>query len=312
MREQFLGQLVGPRDRHRRGRRQLHQQVVDLLHLDAHARMHPGLGHQRIVFRGQVDGVDQVAIGIEQATGAGEEHDLVRLQDLDQFVGRPIGVDVEDLAANRLPERGDDRNRARPHRRQHRVGMDSHDFPDQAVAFGVQRLGFEHARGDRGGAHALRLQGLDQMTVLLLRHPAHDRQRRGIGDAQSVHGAPLDAGGDHRFVQLRAGAVDDDRRQPDLLQEGKRGHQGLQFVAQDRAADLDHGEARGIELGEPAQVLLDLLRAAHVGQQPDDGGPDIVHRGPPMMRRKAAPTVSSCSSATHSSEECAWAMSPGP
>lgn len=39
------------------------------------------------------------AIGIEQAAGAGEEDDLVRLQLLHQFVGGEVGVDVEDLVS---------------------------------------------------------------------------------------------------------------------------------------------------------------------------------------------------------------------
>ena len=78
------------------------------------------------------------------------------------------------------------------------------------------------------------------------------------------------------LVELRAGAVDHDRRQAHLLQERQRSHQRLEFIAQDRAAHLHHGEARRIELREALEVLLDFLGAGHVGQQPDDGGTQVV------------------------------------
>ena len=52
----------------------------------------------------------------------------------------------------------------------------------------------------------------------------------------------------------------------------KRRNQRIELVAQHRAAHLDHGEARRVELREALEVLLDLLRAGHVGQQADDRG----------------------------------------
>ena len=71
------------------------QRVLDLLR----AVVDPRLRHQVLVFGGQVDRVDHPALLVEQAAGAGEEDDLVRLQHLDQFVGGEVGVDVEDLPA---------------------------------------------------------------------------------------------------------------------------------------------------------------------------------------------------------------------
>src|SRR3546814_15744410 len=47
--------------------------------------------------------------------------------------------------------------------------------------------------------------------------------------------------------------------------------QRIELVAQHRAADLDHGEARRVELREALEVLADLLRAAHARKQADDG-----------------------------------------
>src|SRR3546814_11712681 len=86
-----------------------------------------------------------------------------------------------------------------------------------------------------------------------------------------VDDALVDPGRLHRFVQLRAGAVHHDRGQPDLLQEGQRRDQRVKFVAQDRAADLDHGEARRVEPREALEVLADLLRATHARTQADAG-----------------------------------------
>jgi hypothetical protein len=114
------------------------------------------------------------------------------------------------------------------------------------------------------GAHVLRLQCLDQAQVFLLRDATHDGQAFRAGDAQAVHDLPSRCRPLHFLVELRAGAVQDDRRQADLLQEGQRGHQRVEFVAQDRAADLDHGEARRVELREALEVLLDFLRTRHV------------------------------------------------
>ena len=80
--------------------------------------------------------------------------------------------------------------------------------------------------------------------------------------AQAVDGLLLDAGGGQLLVELRTGAVHDDRRQADLLQERERRRQRVEIVAQHRAADLDHREALRVELREALEVLLDLLRAA--------------------------------------------------
>src|SRR3546814_4901974 len=64
-----------------------------------------------VVFGTQVDRVDHAFLAIEQAAGAGEKHDLVRLQILDQIVGRPVGIDVEDLPGRGFTQRGDHRDR---------------------------------------------------------------------------------------------------------------------------------------------------------------------------------------------------------
>src|SRR5690606_34969017 len=50
----------------------------------------------------------------------------------------------------------------------------------------------------------------------------------------------------------------------------------IELVAQHRAADLDHGETRCVELREALEVLADLLRAAHARKQAEDGLAGLV------------------------------------
>src|SRR3546814_8321745 len=104
-----------------------------------------------------------------------------------------------------------------------------------------------------------------------LQYAADDGKHGGVGVAQVVDDTLVNPGRLHRLIQLRAGAVDHYRGQPDLLQEGQRRDQRIELVAQHRAADLDHGEARRVELREALEVLADLLRAAHARKQADDG-----------------------------------------
>ena len=269
--EQLLGQVGRAGDRHRGGQRQPVEQVLDLLDLHPHAAIDPRLLHQVLELGGQVDRIDHPALLVEQAAGAGEEDDLVRLQHLDQLVGGKIGIDVEDLATGGLAQAGDHRDRTGLQAGLDRRQVDRSHLTDQAVGVAVQVLRFEHAAGDRGRARPALLQRLDQAQVGGLEHLAHDRQRFGRGHPQAVDGLLLDPGRGQFFVQLRPGTVDHDRGQSDFLQEGQRGGQRLQVIAQHRAADLDHGEALGVQLRETLQVLADLLRTGHARKQAHDG-----------------------------------------
>lgn len=252
---------------------------MDLLDLDLHARVQPVLLHQVFVLGRQVDRIDHPALAIEQATGAGEEHDLVGLQLFDQVIGRPVGVQVDHLPAGSFAEAGNDRDRTGLDRCLDALGVDGGDLADQAVLALVEEVGLEHAAGDRSRAHAGPLQGFDQAQVLAHEHATDDAQHLGRGHPQTVDGLLGDAGGLHLFVELRAGAMQHDRRQADLLQEGQRTDQRLHLVAQDRAADLDQGEALGVDLRETFQVLLDLLSRGHVGEQADDSGAEFFGHG---------------------------------
>ncbi|KAG1543681.1 hypothetical protein G6F50_013957 [Rhizopus delemar] len=178
---------------------------------------------------------------------------------------------VEELATGGLAQAGDDRNRAGTQAGFDRRQVDLLHLADQAVGVHVQVFGLEHATGNRGGARAVLVKSFDQAQIGLLEHPAHDRQRFRRGHAQTVDGLLLDAGGRQLGIQLRASAVQHDRGQPDFLQERQRGGQRVEIIAQHRAADLDHGEALGIQLRKALEVLADLLRAGHAGKQAHDG-----------------------------------------
>ena len=276
--EQFLGQLRGLGDGHRGGRRQLVEEILDLLDLDPHAAVDPRLVHQVLVFGGQVDGVDDPAVVIQQAAGTGQENDLVGLQDLHQFAGGKVRVDVQDLPTGGLTQTGDHRNRPRL-----QAGLDRREFdlghlPHQTERFAVEVVGFKHAGDDRGRPCTAALQRLHQPQILRVEHPPHDRQPLRGGHPQPVDGLLHDAGTRQLIVQLGTRAVQHDRGQADVLQERERGRQRIQIVAQDRATDLDHRKPRRVELREALQVLADFLGAGHAGQQPHDGlaGLDIV------------------------------------
>ncbi len=271
MGEEFLGHLGRLGDRDRGGERELAEQIVDLLELEPHPALHPGRAHQLLVLGAQVDRRDQAAGFIQQAAGAGEEDDLVRLQRRDQFVRRDIGIEVEDLAARRFAQARDDRDGAGLEAGLDRAEKHARHLADQAELAPLEIIGLEHAADDRAGARAHCLQRFDQLEVLRMEHAPHDRQCRGRGNAQAIDDRRVDTGLGQLLVELRSGAVDHDRGQPDLLQEGERRNQAFEMVLQDRAADFHHREARRIELRKALEVLLDLLGARHVGEQPHDG-----------------------------------------
>ena len=173
-----------------------------------------------------------------------------------------------------------------------------------------------------------------EIQQYLKRFSELDAKRPGRSHPQAVDGVLLDAGGGQLLVQLRTGAMQHDRGQPHLLQEGQRRGQVGQLVAQHRAADLHHGETLGVDFGETLEVLLDFLRAAHAREQAHDGLSGVLMRfhchvplhssvnagvgnrpsWPDFSTRRWTVSAYSCnwSSATHSSALWAWAMSPGP
>ena len=271
MGEQLAGQLRRAGDRHRGRRWQVIEQPADLLQLQPHAAVDPGRLHQLVVLGRQVDRVDHPALLVQQPAGAGQEDDLVGLQQPHQRVGGEVGVDVDDLPAGGLAEAGDHRDRACRERRADRGALDAGDLAHQAEPDRIDHPRLEHARDDRSGAGVMPLQRLHQPQVLGMEYLANHGQRPWRGDAQAVDGLLLDAGRGQLFVELGPGTMHHDRGQADVLEEGQRGRERVEVVAQHGPADLDDGEARGIELREALEVLAHLARARHGGEQPDDG-----------------------------------------
>src|SRR3546814_3960837 len=87
-----------------------------------------------------------------------------------------------------------------------------------------------------------------------LQYAADDGKHGGVGVAQVVDDTLVNPGRLHRLIQLRAGAVDHDRGQPDLLQEGQRRDQRIELVAQHRAADRSE---------EHTSELQSLMRSSY-------------------------------------------------
>ena len=196
------------------------EQVLDLLDLDAHAAQCSHGCAIRCSY--SVDRlIESMTLPslVEQATGAGEEDDLVRLQHLHQLVGGEIGVDVEDLTVRGLAERGDHRDRSGLQARLDRREVDARDLADQAVDVAVEILRFEHAGNDRGRARVDGLQRLDEPEVRCLEHAADDRQRRRRGHAQAVDGALVDARGGISSSSCGPAPCTTIGVRPDLLQE---------------------------------------------------------------------------------------------
>ena len=157
--------------------------------------------------------------------------------------------------------------------------VDLDHLADQAVPVAIEELRLEHAADDRSRARVDVLQRLDEAEVFGLRSPGapSDSASGDVTRRPSTRRFSMPAAASS-IIELRSGAVNHDRRQADLLQECQRRDQAVEIVAQHRAADLDHGEARRVELREALEVLLDFLRAAHVGKQAHDGRAQLLMR----------------------------------
>ncbi len=140
------------------------------------------------------------------------------------------------------------------------------DRANQTEPVPVDQFGLEHAIGDGGGAGSGFAQGLYQAQILALKYFSRDFENRGRSDTQSVHSPRFDPFCLERKVELRPTAMDDDRRQPDLLQECERRTEPAELGMQCGAADFDDGEFLALDTGKSTQVLLDFLLATEVSE----------------------------------------------
>ena len=103
-----------------------------------------------------------------------------------------------------------------------------------------------------------------------MEHAPSDLERGRRHLAEALHDGRVDAGARERAVELHVAAVNHDRHEPDALEERERRRERVEVALDDGAARLHDGELRRVDARVVAEVLLDLLAAADVGQQTGD------------------------------------------
>jgi hypothetical protein len=219
------------------------EKLLHLLDLQASTVAHPPLLHQVVVFLIKVDGGDLLAsVTVEQSTLFGEVNDLQRLESAGQFSGSDIGVDIKDLAIGGLGHGCKDRQAASVNGGLNWRAVHAIDLAHQVVLLLVEVIGLEDTGGERASPHAHALQFLNQLQVLLQEKLPGKSQGLSVRHTDTVFELRLDTGSLEHAVQLGTGAVDDDRVQSDMVQEGKGGGEGLEVFGNDSTADLDNGK----------------------------------------------------------------------
>ncbi len=210
----------------------------------------------------------------EPADHVGEEDDLVGAESGRHRAGGLVGVDVVGVAVAVRPDRGDHGYVVGGHVRQH-VDVDALDLTDEAdvlaagrgAAADAEQRAVVAAQPDGGLTVAGDAQH-DLLVDLADQHHLRYLDGGGIGHAQpgdelDRHPQPPHVGGD-----VRAAAVDDDRVQPDVLEQH---HVARELLAQAlvlhrRAAVLDH-DRLAVKLADVGQRLEQCGYVAHGGLQ---------------------------------------------
>ncbi len=245
VREELLGEVIGRRDGHRGGRRQLAEQGAYLDELALRLGIHRLVGDELVVVLGEVHGGANETALVGQAAGLVQVDDLVRLERQGERARDGIGVDDEDLALRRLAERRDDGEDAGLRRLGDGRLADRGDLAHQTEIGRLDALHLEDARRERPHARAEALDGLDETQVRLVEDAPRDLEGRGGHLAEAFHARYVDAGLRERAVELDVAAVNDDRHEPHALQEGEGRRERIQVVLDDRPARLHDRELRG-------------------------------------------------------------------
>lgn len=125
--------------------------------------------------------------------------------------------------------------------------------------------------GDNGpGPRPQTLQRLDQLEILLQKHPPRNLQRLRIRDPDPIDVLRLDAPLLQNPVQLRPGAVNDDGEQADGAEKGEGRGEGVEFLGDDCAADLDDCELGGGDGGEEVEVLVYFAAGGDCAEEAED------------------------------------------
>lgn len=272
--EEFLLQVGGVDDRNAGGTREITEEILHLLDLQASTVADPPLTHQMLILLVEVDRGNLLAgVTVEEPTLLGKVDDLEGLQRAGQLTSRHIGVDVEDLAIGGLGHGSQDRETASLDRGLNWRLVHAIDLTDKVVSLLVEIVGREDTGGKRAGAHTHALQFLDQLQVLLQKQLAGKSQSLAVGHPDTILELWLHAGLLQHAIELGASTVDDDGVETDMVEEGERGRQRVKVFGDNGTANLDDGELLGGDGGEVREVLLDLTLGADVTQQLDDGRP---------------------------------------
>ena len=204
-------------------------------------------------------------VGID-ALDVGEHDEFAGLQCHRERRRRRVGVDVEDLA--RLVEVGrDGRDHRDPPGRddvEHRGGVDPHDVADEAevdllavddsaALARLEQVGVLAGQPDR--ERAVLVDQADELALHLAgEHHAHDLHDLGRGHPQAALELTRQAHPLEHRPDLRAAAVDDDRMQAGIPEEGDvLGEGGLEGVVGHRVAAVLHDDQRPTEAFQPRQ-----------------------------------------------------------
>ena len=271
--EQLLLQIGRVDDGNTRGTRQLTEELLHFLDLEASAVAHPPLLHQVVVFFIKVDDRDLLSrVTVEQTTLLSQVDDLERLQRARQLTSRNIRIDVEHLTIGGLGHRGQNGETSSLNGRLNGLPVNPIDLSHQVVLFLVQVIGREHTGIDRTGSHTHPFQLLSQLHVLLQEQLPGQSQRLAICYPNSTLELRFHTCILQHTVQLGARTVDDNGIQPNMVQEGQGGRQRLQMIGNDSTSNLDHGKLLRGHGGEVGEVLLDFALGTDVTQELHNGG----------------------------------------
>lgn len=270
--EEFLLQISRVDDGDAGGTRQVAEQVLHLLDLQAGTVTDPPLSHQVIVLLVEVDHRDLLTgVAVEQATLLGKVNNLERLECTRQLTGSHISVDVQNLAIGSLGHRRKNGKAASLNGRLNGLLVHAIDLANQVVLVLVQVISGEDTRVERARPDTHALQFLNQLQVLLQEQLPGQSQCLSIGDSDSIFELRLDAGVFQHAVKLGSSTVDDNRVQADMVQEGKGGGKSLEVFGDDGTANLDDSELLGGNGGEVREILLHLTLGTDVAQQLNNG-----------------------------------------
>ena len=122
---------------------------------------------------------------VEESSLLGEVDNLERFEDLGEFGGSDIGVNVENLTVSSFGETGEDGERTGSDGRFDGLLVDGGDATDEAVLGFVEILGGEDSGRNRSGSRSERFEGGDESEILGEEDASGVGEGAGVGDADT-------------------------------------------------------------------------------------------------------------------------------